>query len=224
MSVGLLGSAGPLIDWTWVTQNGGMILDEVGTHAELTGIAIGLGLAISLPLAVLAWRLHVARTIVFYFAGLLYTIPSVALFVLVQPLTGYFTIATAEVALTGYTLLILVRNIVAGLEAVPADVAESAVALGYGTSRQLFRVYLPLALPSIFAGLRVATVTVVGLVVVTYFMGQGGLGQLIVYGFEQSFYTPIVVGLLLSVLLAAIGDGFFAGLERATVRWSRARG
>lgn len=223
MSATLVAPSNPLIRWSWIRQNVGVILSAAGQHAELSALAVGIGCAIAVPLGVLAWRFRRIRTPILAVAGLLYTIPSIALFSLVQPVTGYFTIETAEVALVGYTLLILVRNTIVGLESVPADVAESAIAMGYAPRRQILRVYLPLATPQIFAGLRVATVTVVGLVTVTAFMGQGGLGQLILNGFNENIYTPIVVGLALSIVMAALGDAAFVLLERCTLRWNRGR-
>lgn len=212
-----------MIEWSWVRGNLGLLGTALGQHAELSGIAVALGLLISLPLSVLAWRFHALRTPIFTGTGLLYTIPSIALFVLVQPITGYFSLTSAEVALVGYTLLILVRNTVAGLDAIPEEIRESAQAIGYTFPSQLVRVYLPLSLPSMFAGLRVATVTVVGLVTVTAFIGQGGLGQVIINGFTEAFATPIIVALVLSIALAAAGDAFFVFLERVTLRWSRTR-
>ena len=204
----LLASAAPLIDWSWISTNGRAILDALNQHVELTALAIGAGLCISVPVAILAWNRRALRTVILAVAGLLYTIPSIALFVLVQPLTGYpVSILTAEVALTGYTLLILIRNLLTGLDAIPEEVREAAVASGYSRQGALWRVYLPLALPSLFAGLRVATVTVVGLVTITAFIGFGGLGTLILQGFSDYFYTPIVVG-----------------LEHLLVRWRPERG
>ena len=200
-----------------------MIWSDLGQHVELSLIAVAAGFVVSLPLSILAWRFRLARGPILGAAGLLYTIPSIALFVLIQPVTGYFSLLTAEVALSGYTLLILVRNTVSGLDSIPADVTEAATAMGYTTRSQLFRVYLPLALPAIFAGLRVATVTVVGLVTVTVFIGRSNLGSMIQLGFGESFYTPIVVALVLSIALAALGDATFVGLERLTVRWTRTR-
>jgi|NGEPerStandDraft_6_1074524.scaffolds.fasta_scaffold68328_2 osmoprotectant transport system permease protein len=219
----LVASSSPFIDWTWINTNSSVIIDALEQHAELTGIAIGCGLGVSLPIALLAWRYRITRTAVLGFAGLLYTIPSLALFVLIQPLTGYFSLLTAEVALVGYTLLILVRNLLTGLDAATAEVREAATAMGYTATGAMARVYLPLALPALFAGLRVATVTVVGLVTITAFVGWGGLGQVIITGFHENFYTPIIVGLVLSVALAALGDAMFVVLERVTVRWSRSR-
>ncbi len=215
----ILASSAPFIDWSWIRANAGVIGDDVAQHAGLTGIAIGCGLAISVPAALLAWRFQWTRAVILGFAGLLYTIPSVALFVLIQPLTGYFSLLTAEIALVGYTLLILIRNIVTGLDEATDEVREAAIAMGYTPTGATVRVYLPLALPSLFAGLRVATVTVVGLVTITAFIEWGGLGQVILNGFHLYFYTPIIVGLVLSMVLAAIGDATFVILERIIVRW-----
>jgi osmoprotectant transport system permease protein len=221
---GLLASVLSFIDWSWIGANGAMIRGDLLQHLELSGIAIAGGLALSFPLAVLAWWHRGTRTVVLAATGLLYTIPSIALFVLIQPLTGYFSLLTAEVALVGYTLLILVRNLLTGFDQVSDEVQEAARALGYTPFEQLLRVYFPLALPSLFAGLRVATVTVIGLVTITAFVGWGGLGLLIVYGFGNNFFTtPIWVGLVLSIALAASGDAAFVLLERVVVRWSRVR-
>ena len=123
----------------------------------------------------------------------------------------------------GYTLLILIWNTVAGLDAVPADAREAATALGYSRTAALVRVDLPLALPYIFAGLRVATATVIGLVTVTALIGLGGLGQQITYGFNIAYNTPIIVGLVLSVALAAVADLLLVGAERLLVPWARSR-
>jgi osmoprotectant transport system permease protein len=217
----LIAVSNPLLQWSYVTQNIGTILSALARQAELTVIAVVLGFAISLPLGVLVWRYAKARPAVLGFAGVLYTIPSLALFALVQPIVGYFSTTAAEIPLVSYTLLILVRNILAGLDGVPDDVREAARAMGYAPLAQLVRVDLPLALPSIFAGLRVATVTVVGLVTITTFIGQNVLGQLITQGFEQTYNSPIVVALVLSIALASVGDLLFVGLERVTVRWGR---
>lgn len=213
--------ASSFIDWSWISTNASMIEDAVAQHAELSGIAVGCGLAISLPIAMIAWRYQWSRSAILGFAGLLYTIPSLALFVLIQPLTGYFSLLTAEVALVGYTLLILIRNLVTGLDGATAEVHEAALAMGYTPTGAMVHVYFPLALPALFAGLRVATVTVVGLVTITAFIGWGGLGQLIITGFNEYFYTPIVVGLVLSIILAAVGDALVVVLEHSVIHWRR---
>src|SRR5579872_1682471 len=224
-SVPLLASAQvPTCNWScWLSQDRGAITSDLLHHVELSLIAVIVGFAIALPLGVAAWKLRALRTPLVAVTGGLYVVPSIALFALIQPLTGFFTITTAEVALVSYTLLILLRNTIAGLDAVPEDVREAARGMGYTALAELFRVDLPLALPSIVAGLRVATVTVVGLVTVTAFIGQGGLGQLIIEGFNESFYEPIVVALVLSVLLAGAADALFVGIQRVSVPWLRAK-
>lgn len=223
LPMALVGSAGPLVQWDWLSSNSGRIVSLLFQHVELTAIAVAVGLAISLPLGTLAWRLRPLRLPLLTTAGILYVVPSVALLALVAPLTGFFSTTTAEVALVSYTLLILMRNVVAGLGSVPADAHEAARGMGYTGLQELMRVQLPLALPSVLAGLRVATVTTVGLVNITAFIGQGGLGQLIIQGFQQYFTTPITVGLVLSVALAGVADALLVGLERATLPWVRGR-
>jgi osmoprotectant transport system permease protein len=216
----------PFFNWTWVHQNLGQIVADLGQHVQLSLIAVGIGLAISIPLAVLAWRYGRWRGAVTTATSILYIIPSLALFAILGPITGYFSVTTAEVALVSYTLLILVRNTLAGLEAVPPEAREAARAMGYTPGRSLVRVELPIALPYVFAGIRVATVTVIGLVSVTALIGLGGLGQLFVTGLQGSvdgpFYTPIFVGLVLSVVLAAVADLLLVLCERLIVPWSRA--
>src|SRR5579875_3582263 len=157
------------------------------------------------------------------FSSALYVVPSLALFVIILPLTGIGTVLTAEVALVGYTLLILVMNIVAGLDAVPRDVREAAAASGYSPAAALVRVDLVLALPYLFGGLRIATTTVVGLVTVTALIGLGGLGRLITTGFNADNGTEVLAGLVLSVALAAVLDLLLVGAERLLVPWSRGR-
>ncbi len=220
---GIVAGLFSFIDWAWIGENGAVIRAALLQHLELSALAVLGGLALSLPLSLLAWRHRATRVAVLGATGLLYTIPSIALFVLIQPLTGYFSLLTAEVALIGYTLLILVRNLLTGFDQVTEEVQEAARALGYTPLAQLVKVYLPLALPALFAGLRVATVTVIGLVTITAFVGWGGLGILIVNGFPNSFATPIWVGLVLSIALAALADASIVGLERICVRWSRVR-
>lgn len=190
-------------------------------HVELALIAVAVGTLISVPLGLLAWRYRLLRVPIFGFSSALYVIPSLALFVLLLPVTGIGSILTAEIALVGYTLLILVWNTTAGLASVPADVREAARAMGYSPAAALLRVELPLALPYLFAGIRVAMATVIGLVTVTALIGLGGLGRLITTGFNADNGTSIVAGLVLSVLLAAVADVSLVGLERVVAPWSR---
>jgi osmoprotectant transport system permease protein len=219
----VVASAGPIVQWSWVASERSMIVSLLLQHIELTVIAVAIGLAIALPLGVFAWKMPVARPPLIGVTGLIYVIPSVALLSLFAPLTGFFSITTAEVALVGYTLLILLRNTIAGLESVPADAQDAAQGMGYTPLQELMKVQLPLALPAILAGLRVATVTTIGLVTVTAFIGQGGLGQLIIQGFSEDFNTPIFVGLVLSVLLAGVADALIVGVQRVSLPWVRRR-
>jgi osmoprotectant transport system permease protein len=214
----------PFFRWSYVTSNWSQIWADLVQHIELSLIAVAIGTAISIPLAVLAWRYRLVRAPVFGLASTLYIIPSLALFAILGPITGFVaSYTTAEIALVGYTLLILIWNTVAGLDAVPADAREAATALGYSPTAALLRVDLPLALPFIFAGLRVATATVIGLVTVTALIGLGGLGQQITYGFNIGYNTPIIVGLVLSIALAAVADLLLVGAQRLAVPWSRNR-
>jgi len=152
--------------------------------------------------------------------GIVYTVPSLALFSILVPITG-LTVLTAEVGLVSYTVLILVRNIMVGLEAVPADVIDAANGMGFRPTARLLRVELPLALPAIFAGVRIATVTTIGLISITAVIGQASLGQLIYQGLINDFRTPLLMGTLLSVLLALVADLFLAGVQRLAVPWAR---
>ena len=206
--------------WDWVRDHGDDILAATRQHVELTLIAVALGLLLSFPLGLVARRWRRTTGPILGFTGLLFTIPSLALFALLVPFTG-LSRTTAEIGLVGYTLLILVRNIVAGLDGVPADVREAAHGMGYRPLGQLLRVELPLALPVIVAGIRVATVTTIGLVTVTGLIGQGGLGALIIEGINLDFRTPLVVGSVCSIALAIVADVALAGAVRVLAPWSR---
>jgi osmoprotectant transport system permease protein len=218
-------SAQPLIQWSYVTGQWGEISSDLIQHIELSLLALGVGLVISQPLALLAWRFRPLRVPVVGVASALYVIPSLALFAILGPITGYVaSYPTALIALVGYTLLILVWNTMAGLDAVPESGREAATALGYSPLARLVRVDFPLALPYVFAGMRLASSTVIGLVTVTALIGLGGLGQLITYGFDIAYYTPIVVGLVLSVALAAVCDLLLVGIQHVVVPWRRGAG
>ncbi|MBA3552470.1 MAG: ABC transporter permease [Actinobacteria bacterium] len=212
---------GAILDWDWV----GRQLDTIGVqlveHVQLTAIAVGVGFVISFPLAVFAYRHKRFYAPITWVTGVLYTIPSLALFILLIPYTGLST-ATAEIGLVSYTLLILIRNIVAGLRAVPADVKEAAEGMGYTRRQILWSVELPLALPVIMAGVRIATVTTIGLVTVTALIGKGGLGFFILRGLRDFFPTASIVGAVLSVALAVVADGLLLLVQRFLTPWARA--
>jgi osmoprotectant transport system permease protein len=216
----MVAAGDPWIRWDWVRSHGDTIAAALREHVALTAIAIGLGLIVAVPLAVAAWRWRRLENLIIGGTGVIYTIPSLALFALLIPVTG-LSRTTSEIGLVGYTLLILVRNTLVGLAGVPDDVREAAAGMGYSWWRRLWRVEMPLAVPAIVTGVRVATVTTVGLVTVTALIGQGGLGRLILDGLQRSFRTPIVVGSVLSIALAALADGALVGAQRIVTPWAR---
>ncbi len=216
-----LDAAEPWVRWNWVADHTDRILGDLSQHLELTLIAVIVGMLLAIPIGVMAWRYRGTRGPVLAIGGAFYTIPSLALFALLVPWTG-LTVVTAEIGLVAYTLLILVRNIVVGLDGVPAEVRDAAAGMGYRPFRQLLRIELPLALPVIVAGVRIATVTTIGLVTITFLLGQGGLGELLEDGLIRDFRTPLVVGAVLSVALAVACDVFLAFVQRLLTPWARA--
>ncbi len=210
----------PWILWSWLSTHVQLFVDATVQHIELTAIAVVVAFAISLPLGIAAQRWKILRSPTFTIFGIFYTIPSIALFVLLIPFTG-LTVLTAEIGLVGYAVLVIVRNVVVGLDSVPSDVIDAANGMGYRPLKRLIQVELPLALPAIFAGLRIATVTTIGLVTITAVIGLGGLGQLILEGLVDGFRTPLLVASVLSVLLALVADLSLAGAQRLAVPWSR---
>jgi osmoprotectant transport system permease protein len=213
--------ADPWINWDWLSSHIPFVLAALQQHVTLTAIAVLVGLAISLPLGIAAHRFRWLRNPVLTTFGILYTVPSIALFAFLVPYTG-LSLLTAEIGLTSYTLLILARNVVVGLESVPPDILDAADGMGYRPLARLLQVELPLALPAIMAGVRVATVTTIGLVTITALIGVGGLGQLILKGLIESFHTPLVVATVLSIALALVADLTLAGAQRLAIPWSRA--
>jgi osmoprotectant transport system permease protein len=211
-----------VIDWTWVVGHLDDLAGRTLQHAVLTGIAVGVGFAISLGLAILAVRRTRLRVALVTASGVLYTIPSLALFAALVPVTG-LSLLTAEIPLILYTLLIFMRNILAGLDAVAADVLEAADAMGYSSVQRLLRVELPLALPLVVGGLRLATVSTIGLVTVSGILGDrfGGLGFFILEGHRQSFPTEILFGALPSIALAIAVDLLLVVLQRRLTPWAR---
>ncbi len=214
------------IDPAWIVNN----LDRIGAltveHVYLTVLAVVIGFAISFALTVLVRARPGLYEPILGVTGTMYAIPSLALFALLTPITGVGTVLTAEIALVSYTLLILTRNIVEGLRGVPPDAIEAAAGMGYTARQRLLRIELPLALPIIFAGLRIATVTTVGLVTVTALTGLGGLGYLIVnLGTARGSFgmTAALTGMALCVVLALIADGSLLALQRLLTPWARRR-
>ncbi len=214
----------PFIDWGWVSRHLDDVAELIGQHLQLTAIPVAIGFLIALVLA--TWATRHRRWIgpITAFTGLLYTVPSLAAFALLIPITG-LSLLTAIIPLTTYTQLILVRNIVAGFESVPADVLEAAEGMGYTSRQRLWRIELPLAVPLMIAGLRLAVVTTIGLATVAAIIGDqfGGLGQFITEGLQTSFPTKIYLGAGLSLALAFVADFLFIRLERLITPWSRSR-
>ncbi len=214
----------PFIEWDWIVRNADRIWEQTLEHLFFTGTSVLAGLVISLALAALAISRRGLYGPIVALGGILYSIPSLAAFGFLVPFFGLFSDSTAIIALTSYTILILVRNIVTGIEGVPEDVHEAAVAMGYRPWRLFKDIQLPLALPAIVAGLRIATVTVVGLVTVTALLGRGGLGRFILDGMAYStgfVPTPILVGTALSVVLASVLDLALLLLQRVLTPWRR---
>ncbi len=209
-----------MIRWDWIGDNVGVIVGALVDHIVLTVLAVIVGLAISFAAALAIRRRRFLRSPLTATFGILYTIPSLALFAFLVPFTG-LTLVTAEIGLIGYTLLILTRNILAGLEGIPADVREAADGMGYTGRARLLRVELPLAVPVIVTGIRVATVTTVGLVMVTAVIGEGGLGQLMLRGFNRQFPTMIYVGFVLTVALGIVLDLLLVVIQRIATPWTR---
>ncbi len=214
----------PLIDFGWIVDH----LDDIGEsilqHLQLTILPLIAGFFLSLILAIWAVRQPRVYGPVTAVTGILYTIPSLAAFAILRPIFG-LSLLTALIPLTAYTLLILVRNIVAGFHAVPAEVLEAAEGMGYTRRQRLLRVELPLAVPLILAGVRLASVTTIGLATVAAVLGGsfGGLGQLITEGLGTFFPTKYLLGAVLSVALAFLADTFFVQLERIITPWARVR-
>ncbi len=208
------------MNWTWIQQNIPALWDATVDHVVLTLIAVGVGFAISLGFSLLIYRDRRFYAPIAGVSGILYTIPSLALFAFLVPVTG-LSLLTAEIGLVSYTLLILTRSIVGGLDAVPRDITEAADGMGYSRASRLLRVDLPLAVPLIVAGLRVATVTTIGLVMVTALIGEGGLGQLMLRGFSFRNYVAVYAGAAITVGLAVIADLGLSLVGRLATPWVR---
>ena len=215
-------AANPWFSWTYVSQHASDLLSATRQHVALTFWAVLVATLIALPLAVAARRWSRTRTPILTAVGVLYTIPSLALFVMLQAYLGLSPL-TVEIALVGYALLILVRNALIGLDGVPEEVREAARGMGFGPGRLLLRVELPLALPSILAGVRVATVSTIALVTVGAVVGNGGLGGLILEGLNSFYRAQISAAALGCVLLALIADVLLLGVQRLATPWARRR-
>jgi len=208
--------------WDWIGRNTDLIWSSLREHVILAAGAVSIGLLISIPLGVAAARWRWLYAPVLALTGILYTIPALAAFALLLPVTG-LSRTTALIPLTTYTLLILVRNVVEGLDGVPADIKDAADGMGYSRTRRLVRIELPLAVPAIMAGVRIATVTVIGLAAVAGLLAIPSLGNLIYIGQNRPIRTAITVGIVLSIALAVTADLVLSLIQRLLTPWARSR-
>jgi osmoprotectant transport system permease protein len=213
-----------MIDWGWISDHLGQAGFRTLQHLYLAAIGVVVGFAISFVLGVIAARSRPFNAVAAAIAGLVFTIPSLALFAALVPITG-LTILTAEVPLVLYTLVILLRNVVAGLQASPPEVREAADGMGFRATERLLRVELPLAVPLMIAGLRIATVSTIGLVTITATLGDalGGLGFFIYEGMRRGFLTEILLGAIPTILLALAADRLFVWLQATVTPWAHVR-
>ncbi|MEV4626464.1 ABC transporter permease [Micromonospora sp. NPDC049523] len=209
----------PWFSWQYVRDNSDTILAALREHASLTGQAVLLAALVAIPLAVAAYWFRALAGPILALSGILYTVPSLALFAFLAPVLGIGT-TTVLVGLVLYALLLIIRNTLAGLNQVPAEVRDAAEGMGYGRLGRLLRIDLPLALPGILTGVRLATVSTVALVTVGVLVGHGGLGQLILGGFRNNFFkAEILTGTVLCVVLALVLDLILAGIGRLLTPW-----
>jgi osmoprotectant transport system permease protein len=206
----------------YLTSRADNLTDALVQHVWITVVSVLIGLAVALPLALLARRYRRLEGIVVGTTTALYTIPSLALFALLLPVFG-ISPATVVTGLVLYSLTILVRNIIEGLRSVPPDVVESALGMGYGSTRLLFRVELPLAIPAVMAGLRIATVSTVALTTVGAIVNYGGLGNLLLQAVNTQFRPQVLTASVLCVLLAVVFDVVLVGAQRLMTPWARGR-
>jgi osmoprotectant transport system permease protein len=211
-----------LVRWDWIASHGDLFRELLAEHIYLSIAPVVWGLLISLPLGLICVRWPRLYPPVLASTSILYALPSIALFAILLDYTGLEP-ATVIIPLTVYTLSVLVPNVVDGLRSVPDHVRQAATAMGFSGIRRLIQVDLPIAVPVIMAGLRVATVANISLVSVGALVGIGGLGELFTDGFQRDFMTPIFVGIVLIILLAVTADAILVLAQRLLTPWTRAR-
>ncbi|MDH2427693.1 ABC transporter permease subunit [Sphaerisporangium sp. TRM90804] len=218
-----MGDAEPLVRWDWIGRNWPDIQGLLVDHVIMAILPVLLGLLVALPLGLASARWRVLYQPTVSLMNVVYSLPSLAVFIVLIPLTGLANRATVIIPLTFYSLAVLIPAVVDGLGSVPAHVSQSAVAMGFGPMRRLIQVDLPIAVPVVLAGLRVATVSSISLVSVGALIGRGGLGYLFIDGWQRQFSTPILVGIVLVVVLAVLADGLLVLAQRLLTPWARAR-
>ncbi|HKN42319.1 MAG TPA: ABC transporter permease [Propionibacteriaceae bacterium] len=213
------------LDWAWIERNLSMIGNLLVEHIILAVLPVVIAFVIALPLGYLVSKTKRAANVILAFLGVIYSIPSLALFVMMPLILGTKILNPVNivVALAIYSTALLIRSVVDGLRSVSPSVRQSATAVGYGWLRRHFRVELPLAMPVIFAGLRVVTVSNIALVSVAVLVGSGALGKLFDLGFSSYFYTPIIVALVLMLILSLIFDALILLIQRGTLPWFQRR-
>ncbi len=209
------------MNWGWLDRNLDTVLEDLQEHVQIAVTALVLGMLIAFPIGLIAYRWRTAYGPLLAITQILYTIPSLALFVLLINAVGLGP-TPVIIGLTIYSLVILVRNLVEGLRAVPDEVIDAATAMGYRETKRLFAVELPIAVPAIIAGLRVAAVSNISLVSVGALIGTGGLGQLFIHGFQIDNPIEIWTGIVATLLLALVFDLVIVGAGRLLTPWTRA--
>lgn len=211
----------PWFSWHYVTSNWSTIESAGREHVILTLLSVGIGFGVALPISALARQSTWLRTLVLGTTSALYAIPSLAAIVALYPIFG-FSRWTVVIPLAAYAQVILVRNILTGLDGVPVEAIEAATGMGFSTFGTFLRVRLPLAVPTIVAGLRLATVSTIELVVIGGYVGTGGFGEFIIEGFENNFYkAEITTYIVATVLLALIADALLLLAQRLVTPWAR---
>ncbi len=214
----------PWLSWSYVTDYSQELVAAGVQHVYLTVSSILLALVLAVPLALLVRRYSALKAPVLGLSGVLYTIPSLALISLLWPIFGLQP-ATVIIALAIYALLVVLRNTLVGLEGVPAEALDAARGMGMTDRQTLWRVQVPMAVPTILAGVRIATVSTVGMVTIGALVGYGGFGQLILSGFQQNFFhAQIATATICCVLLATLFELLLLGIERGATPWTRGRG
>jgi osmoprotectant transport system permease protein len=208
--------------WSWIFDHGSLFRHLLGQHIYLAVMPVLWGLLISLPLGILCVRWPRIYPPILALTSILYALPSIALFIFLLNYTG-LNPSTAIIPLTVYTLSVLVRNVVDGLRSVDEPIRQAATAMGFSGTRRLLQVELPIAVPVVMAGLRVATVSNISLVSIASLIGLGGLGQLFTDGFQRNFPTEIWAGVALTVLLAFVADTLLVLAQRLLTPWTRGR-
>jgi osmoprotectant transport system permease protein len=217
------GVPNPWFSWSYVTSNADTILSALRSHLVLTAESMVIATVVAIPLAIVAYWVRPLASPILGVSAVLYTIPSLALFAFLAPFTG-IGVSTVLIGLVLYALLLIIRNTLVGLQQVPNDVLEAADGMGYSRLGRLWHVELPLALPGIITGLRLATVSTVALVTVGVVVGQGGLGQLIEAGLNNNYYrAEVSTGVILCVALGLALDLIIALLGRLLTPWARRR-